>query len=392
MRRSEITLLPGGRLAFPGRSVLLLIALAAVACTDLEHSSGALFHPDPSALASTHFSQILRKDSESPEDLESLRPLFTPSDSEMIGALDGSPDLVFGSLASALIIPSPDDTGRLALLDLVSAEILLFSLDGKPLARSGGFGDGPGEFVAPVSLGPGGHPGEVVVADHSGKLHSFRLDGDSLEFLGRINVRMPIEGGCTAGTQPIVMVAGTALDASESASPTLLALDSAGNVLQAFGNPYLSKDPMARYWYSMGFLACGSEVFAAYMRLGEVHAFSNEGKRLWICQLPDFALVRSFAQPGGFGFDQGYRGVLDMIQGLTAVGTRLLAVRVLSMDYSARPAVSSETTYLLRQEDGEILGQLPSGLRVLGGDDHRVVLYREAPYPQFALRPLPAHF
>ncbi len=372
---------------------LAVLIIAVLGCSDSLTERGETVHPVASDLASSRFPQFLRSDTASTEEVRFLESLSRPLSSSAIGVLDGNPDLIFGRLAGAVIVRDTRGERRLILLDIATAEILLFTMDGRPMARAGGFGEGPGEIASPASLGSGRMPGEIVVADHFGKLHTFRIEADSLVYSSRLNIGIPIDMGCMVGPQWVVMTAGTARDTLASANPTLFLVDTAGAVPQGFGVPYYSRDPIARYWYSAGHLECSAEakmVFAAYMRLGEVHAFSAEGNRIWIRRIPGFSLVSSFynSRSRAFAYDQNYRGVLDMIDGLATVGSRFLAVRVLSTDYSESPAVSSDRTLWMRSQDGAVLGSLPKGVSVLGGDNSHVVLYSEDPYPRFDVRPL----
>jgi len=381
----------GGRRRRRGRLCLAALILATMGCSDQEVRRGPTIHPVVPDLASGRFPHFLREDTASTEEIRSFELLSVPLGPSAIGVRDGDPDFLFGNLTDAVVIQGPGGSRRLALLDVNTAEILLFTLDGQPLARAGGFGEGPGEIASPASLGSGTLPDEVVVADHFGRLHVFRVDADTLAYSRRIDVGVPIEEGCMVGPQPIVMIAGAAGDTTALGSPTLYSIDASGRLSHGFGVPYFNADPVARYWYSMGHLACSVDMaYAAYARLGEVHSFSPDGERVWIRRLPGFSLVKSFLQDNSFAYDQRYRGVLDMVEGIDAVGSRFLAVRVLSVDYSESPASSSTKTQWMRSRDGAVLGSLPHEIRVLGGDDSSVVLYSDDPFPRFLVRSLPS--
>jgi outer membrane protein assembly factor BamB len=301
-------------------------------------------------------------------------------DSSAVGEFDGEESLVFGHLSHAAFL-GPDSAGAVAFLDIGTGQLRLFSLGGTPLSVSGGIGEGPGELGAPASLGVGGTPDLAVVGDLTGRIHRFRLVGDSLVYVDQERVSRPFESHCTIGDTSYILAPGTPGDSATTPSIIYRADDGA----RPFGRAYHFPEPHVRYWYSQGHLACSSAgVFYASMRLGEVHAFSPDGELLWIRPLPEFETVPSFMTEGGFGYDQNTRGILDMVLSLATVGDSLVVAQVARTDYGVRPTDPPTTrVYALRSTDGSMAGLSVDGPQVLGGSNHNVVVYSSDPFPRF---------
>ncbi len=66
-----------------------------------------------------------------------------------IGAAVGEPEYMFSRISDV----AKDDSGRIFVLDYIEAELRIFDQAGKHIRTVGRKGQGPGEFMAPISLG-----------------------------------------------------------------------------------------------------------------------------------------------------------------------------------------------------------------------------------------------
>lgn len=363
----------------------MLIQLSLLAgCFELQEHDDGIHHPVREYRRSALLDRSIHVAS-----MSSFSNFPGPLSDAAVGVLDGDPSLTFGDITHAVVIRgrgAEDD--RLVILDITTAELLLFTVNGHLLHRTSGFGEGPGEFVSPSSLSLDRRSGKMMVGDLASRLHFFYIDGDSIAYENSINVAAYIEGACLSDGRPLVLSpAAAAAPAGKEWPPIVFEVDGDGSLIGGFGGAYNIEDILVRHWYSSGVLGCSNDlVVYASMRLGEVHGFSSNGEIRWIVSIPGFSSPSSFMQRGAFAYDQRYRGRLDMVVGVAAVGNSLVSLRVLTVDYAVRPPRYDQYMQIMKIDGDSVHVSVHDDLEVIGGDDEILVLYSAVPYPRFEVR------
>jgi hypothetical protein len=93
-----------------------------------------------------------------------------------IGTSEGKPEYMFSRISAVAV----DDGGRIYVLDYSDAELRVFDRAGKHIRTIGRRGQGPGEFIAPFSLGITAQNTIMVHDLMNRRISYFSLDGGFL--------------------------------------------------------------------------------------------------------------------------------------------------------------------------------------------------------------------
>lgn len=343
-----------------------------------------------------------------------------------VGMAQGPDEVTFGSLRGGTILSD----GRIAVVDRDYGVVRLFTASLEPRGVIGGFGDGPGEFVAPVALLEEAS-GTLVVVNHVGsriRLERFRRGEDGYGFHER--TLLPLlsdDSGHACTAEGRVFVTGLRTSTLEGPEGRELAMlrsaeavhevDGQGRHIRSLAPAYtapfdrgtdvrdrtdedavvyaLAADVEVAMTYSRARLACGDSgeekwIWVAYSNLGEVHGLTLDGELRWVVRLPDMRFLQQVQRIYSFGTsvgshpDQG--GVVEYIGDIFLISSDLLAVQIVSM--SASRDTSDEPpfrTVLLDPVSGELRGGFRAKHRVLAGGHGTAVLYREELHPELAV-------
>ncbi len=163
------------------------LALAAVClaggCNSAERSSGSEFVVRDSmvsgeGMGGAEATAVRIAESSAPRVAEGAFWRLSQEPELEIGLQDGPNEYLFGSVADVVRLAD----GRVVALDRMSKDVRFFSATGEFLSRSGGEGEGPGEYVSPAGL---------TIAD-----------GDSIYVLDQLRPRVTVldSGGTLART------------------------------------------------------------------------------------------------------------------------------------------------------------------------------------------------
>lgn len=233
----------------------------------------------------------------------------------------GDPEGVFYSEIGDATISEPraGNEQRFFVLDSGMNEVRVVTKAGRTSGVVGRPGQGPGEFLAPVSLGLSPESTVLFVGDRGSGIHVFRMEGGS----GRYQKTIRLEGTVPesiCGTSAGMIVSSR--DVRDIGVVRAYGPD--GSLLSSFGTLYKSPNAVVNDRLSAASLACGDDgsVLLAATDLGEIRAFAPGGELRWIIEAASFETfpvtsvgntrVRLSRPESGQGFQQ-----LDSIAFLT---------------------------------------------------------------------------
>lgn len=209
-----------------------------------------------------------------------------------IGALEGSPQEVFGLIRDATI----GTDGTLFVLDARYNEVRVFDSTGAFVASVGRPGRGPGEFVRPLSVALDSAQ-RLLVGDITRQVHLFRPSDDRSEFVFEKSFRLSAAPEDMCAFRDRVVVHGTNPDQQY----LLHILDTdKGTTRLSFGAVYRSGNSLVNHQLSLGKIACvpahGLIVYAPTSVLPEVRAYDLEGEPVWLTTIEGYRSI-SVSEP-----------------------------------------------------------------------------------------------
>ena len=359
-------------------------------------------HPIEGALLSNstdapvHDLELSDLESETPTGLAAITEFPEEAAVGFVGMLEDDTAQVLGEIIDAIMLPS-EHPAELALLDKSYGMVRTFAPDGTPQATFGGIGEGPGELRSPVALGYA--DGAFLILDAALKIERYGWTGAEWEPAGRLQLPMDAQDLCPLdeGLAVVGMRIGEDGRLGSSQDPRAVHILSGPGqeVSTSFSAPY-SYDGILALWYMMrGKLTCDSGrgvVWVAYEALGEVHALDVDGSLLWIARLTDMAVPQMVEMEGrSIGGDRKPGEPVEIITHISLLDESLLAVQVWSvsieLNETGRPGerTSSYRTYFIDAHSGLGVGGFRGDHQVIGGGNGQAILYREDPFPQFAV-------
>jgi hypothetical protein len=144
-----------------------------------------------------------------------------------------------------------------------------------------------------------------------------------------------------------------------------------------------------------GKLACDPArgiVWVAYETLHEIHALDLAGNLLWVSRLTDMITTPMIESEGSRFRADAKEGVpIEIITHITLLDESLLAVQVLSVlaervaEGDGFDRTFTYRTYFIDADTGLGVGAFRRNHQVIGGGNGHAILYREDPFPQFAV-------
>ncbi len=200
-----------------------------------------------------------------------------------VGVLEGADTAMFGRIEDAAIMR----TGEIVILDSRMTQLRVYGTDGELLATGGQYGLGPGEFRAPSALDVD-DDNHIYVADRNA-IHIFDWLGDSLVYRQTLHLQFGVIDLCTLGN--IVFVHGLDLG---SGGKVIHRLGSGGEFTLSFGDIYRMDGAEFEFTtMRRGRIACATDaqvVAFAASYFPEIHAWTPEGKPLWVTSIEDWLL------------------------------------------------------------------------------------------------------
>lgn len=222
--------------------------------------------------------------------------------------------------------------GRLVVLDPIESRVLIVDSTGRLQGRFGREGEGPGEFKGATAIAVGAGD-EIAVYDLGGRVQIFEARSDGSYGLNRsFRPARSVRSMCFLGDR--LMVSGAVLGDGHVIS----AFRSAdGEFIGSFGEVYRSPNPFVNAIVSEGRVACDSEgrrvFFATKGLIGEVRAYTVEGRMLWRTTLAGFRANRLRDTEDGFSVERSSEGANTLHALIFVSDVGLLA------QYSARSSV-----------------------------------------------------
>lgn len=308
---------------------------------------GVSAHPHPRFVVA---SQRARTDALGRERVQLPWRTLSASGLPLRESRDESPRVV-GSFGGAAYTSD----GRLALLDPIMSRVLIFDRTGTLQSRFGREGEGPGEFKGATAIAVGSGD-EIAVADLGGRVQFFEARADGRYALTRtIRPARSVRSMCFLGDR--LVVSGPVLGDGH----TIAVLRSSnGEVVASFGEVYRSPNPLVNAIVSEGRVACDTAeqrvFFATKGLIGEIRAYSTEGRMLWRTTLTGFRANALRDTEDGFTVDRSSEGVNALHTLIFVSDVGLLA------QYSARSAAElkervggrADHTLLIDPQTGEL--------------------------------------
>lgn len=292
----------------------------------------------------------------------------------------------FGRLAGAVLLPG----GFTVALDDRLQRLVLLDSDANPLHGVGRPGQGPGEFVQPVSLLARGD-GEVVLLDRGAmRITSYRIVSDTLTVVREIPTPTFARDLCFLGDEVFLLTG--------RGSGIVEVLDASGSPVRAFGlapafdeipNPVLRES--AQTTVAGGRIVCDpsfGQVVVVLQHLPVVRAYSPDGDLRWEVELSDYLALRVVPTSNGrgntFATDDPsgahHRATTAVVSGDD------LIVQLAVLDWIHRdPGAREVDTRVLRLRDGVELRRTLDWPLVGDVRDGLAVAYVNAPFPRLAL-------
>lgn len=395
-------------------AVLASLATLAVGCREVERDTvgsapgeAVVLHPVPEALRSRQGDVLTRAVSFRSllDNLPSRFAALTRFDTlRAVGVPDGPDDELIGSAVDATI----GVDGRIFLLDRPYGIVRVYTPTLHLLQRVGSFGDGPGQFVEPsavVTLAEGSRLRLGVVDEDARRVEWFREEEGG--FVTSARTQLPLyapASGCVASER--LVVAGLLAHAAEITrentgvfAENVHELSSTGEVLRSFAAPYSG----ATTWIiaanmSRAQIACGDELtWAAYLALGEVHAFDARGEVRWIVRITDLdhpGFIQRFRPDGNWSFGLNLTTESDQaIENVSRVALLADDVLAVQLTFTTRTNRSDVRfgTLLLDPTNGRPLGAFIADHMIMAGRAGVALLYKNNPYPRMSVAVMPAN-
>ena len=298
---------------------------------------------------------------------------------DVIGVLEGSPILEFGSIEGV----ERDAYGRLFVLDGQASEIRAFVDEGtglEPWQVFGGPGAGPGEFRHPSALSAA-PTGPVVVFERSGRVHRFSIQEDSLRYVDTSQFLMTINDGCTLGDTLV-------LTGANPADPGAIHMfDRTNRYIRSFARLYRTDNVSLQVQIQTAKVVCApgtGGILLAPMFLPEIRRYDRSGELVWWTRMDGLKPI--YLAEGSDGNvaigtpEDGYHRTLG-VHVEESVGAVILQVGHITREARARGELDEVLTYVLSLESGKgaLVGRHISEIRHV--DQEGVVFSRPNPFP-----------
>lgn len=221
-----------------------------------------------------------------------------------------------------------DAQGRLFALDAQRRTVVVLAPSGRRGQTIGRPGQGPGEFVAPVSLAMDAGGRLLVLDPGTMRIEAFRVDENGVRRLGAIPLAFPAEDLAECGGRLFLLGSWRFHLIHE-----ISAVD--GNVLRSFAPDSIAADDLMAGYRSSGYLECGPGAALTFLPLlrPELTRFSvTTGERTGRLAIPGYRSVQvSRTADGGIMFRAPDGGHHDMASSLVTLpdGRQLVQVGVL---------------------------------------------------------------
>jgi hypothetical protein len=201
-----------------------------------------------------------------------------------LGVLSGAPELEFGSVQAAIVLPHKQ---RIAVLDGHAGAVRYFDLMGSLVSSHGRHGRGPGEFLRPVLMLSSSDT--LYVLESTGSISAFSVTSDSLRYMNRRQLGIEILDACILdGT---LYVHGRL----RGSRTVVHAIAIHGAIERSFGEVYATGNELLWRQLARGHIACLNDlgiILLAPISIPEVRAYSaRTGELLWWSRIVGFRTI-----------------------------------------------------------------------------------------------------
>jgi len=261
----------------------------------------------------------------------------------------------------------------------------------------GGTGQGPGEFLSPLSIAADWDRSLLYVGDATRQLHIFSIpeytQGAHFTYRDSLTIGVLPKGVCVADDH--LVVHGMKLAASQTADPRnigapILHFVSTDGIYDSFGSIYEAPNAIINAQIYDGPIACSTArdriLHAPRIVLGEVWGYAFDGTPRWIVELAEFTPRRleSLAS-GGTYFGPVLPG-LNQIDSVVLIDMNYLLVQEMTVKIDdLGPRRAGFHSYLIDVDSGDayyIGADLPW---IRAAHDNLYLSVQEEPYPRITV-------
>jgi len=290
-----------------------------------------------------------------------------------LGVEDGPPELVFGRIADATV----DATGNVYILDSQFFQLRAFSAKGSFVASTGKRGEGPGEFIAPVSVAVSPSGSVFVLDQGANRIQRWALRKGVFQLAGSVKVPFFARRMCVLGQR--IFVIGIYQNAF------LHEMTFEAGVIRSFGVLPKAATPKLAELSSSDLLWCDAkenQLVTANSLYPDVFVYSESGT------LKSHLRIRPFRQvvittpgPGAVTYTMPKEGPNDLITGVLSHNKKIF-VQV-GYDAPGLDAVTNIRTYEVDVRGATLIR--PSFPRLLKNVGAVVMGTKTDPFPSLTL-------
>ena len=304
-----------------------------------------------------------------------------------IGALEGADWEVFGVIRGIAV----SGQGDIAVLDLQTRSVSVFSVDGEFLASLTARGEGPGELSQPWTLHWMGDDRLIVTDRGNARISEFVLDGSDLQFAGSMRMEFPMGHFCTI-EERVFAAAYRENGTIHSFEWGVDEHNSFGTVPEVASLDGLDSGSRAiaiREW-AVGRLQCDetrNRVLEVGTLNGHARLFAGDGTTIWQQRLEDVHLMEPVVENGAFSFRADETTGAHVAQSAVVWDSEHVLVQHqlrFPDDEGAedRARLASRLIHLETGVEEERSYALP---RLMTRSGDRFVSFRNEPYPQLLI-------
>ena len=207
-----------------------------------------------------------------------------------IGVEDGAEEEVFGLIQDVAVNASDE----VFVLDSRMTEVRVFSAEGRFVQKFSRAGRGPGELSNPKAIAVDAD-GRVYIGETGSKLHIFAPVAGKYKHV--TDVALGVDPTDICIMHDTVYVAGAKFGAAYG----IHAFDRQGRHLLTFGQVYRSPNALMNFQIAQGHIACNARdrivYFVPSSVIGQVNAYSADGRALWITPFAGFRPISVIEYP-----------------------------------------------------------------------------------------------
>lgn len=298
-----------------------------------------------------------------------------------VGVFDGPAAEVFGKIEDVTF----GSDGHIYVLDSQAKELRVFDRTGALVRRGGRAGEGPGEFMHPLSVAVA-EDGRVYVGEVEHTIEVLEPSVDGFASVGQLHPDVAARDLCVLADA--VLVHGHHVQTNRVFHRYSLE----GELQARFGEVYGPEPVLLTHQIAVGRIRCPGRgdlvAFAPASQLPDVRGYGLDGAARWLSLLPDYRpTIIEVTAGGGYSArmpEDGWNGLFS----ITAPVRGYLLVQVSYITGRGAEEGAAFTrleSYVFDAETGDG-GYVGDGLPpIIEADDRCYVTAREVPFPRLGI-------